>query len=100
MYVTAGSCAITPVRQVVPVDPEASQAHRWPGPHTCSRRCPQMAIDTRHRDKSGEISRKHGNSLIHTLRKTYGQSFAKGCGDDEKLNDVVHKLDLIHLIHD
>jgi len=27
-----------------------------------------MAIDTRHRDTSGEISRKHGNTLIHTLR--------------------------------
>jgi hypothetical protein len=30
-----------------------------------------MAFDTRHRDKSGEISRKHGNTLIRTLRKTY-----------------------------
>jgi hypothetical protein len=35
-----------------------------------------MAFDTRRRDKSGEISRKHGNTLIRTLRKTYGQSFA------------------------
>jgi hypothetical protein len=60
-----------------------------------------MAIDTRHRDK-GEISRKHGNTLIRTLRKTYGQGFAKGCGDDEKLSDVLHKLDepSVRLIHD
>jgi hypothetical protein len=62
-----------------------------------------MAIDTRHRDKSGEISRKHGNTLIRTLRKTYGQSFAEGCSDNDKLADVLHKLDqqsLTRLIDD
>ena len=50
-------------------------------------------LDNRHRDRNGEISRKHGNALIRTLRKTYGQSFAAGCGDTEKLTDVLHKLD-------
>jgi hypothetical protein len=30
-----------------------------------------MAFE-RHRDKDGEISRKHGNTLIGTLRKHYG----------------------------
>jgi hypothetical protein len=62
-----------------------------------------MAINTRHRDNSGEMSRKHGNTLISTLRKTYGAGFAKGCADDEKLNEVLHKLDepsLTQLIHD
>jgi hypothetical protein len=39
-----------------------------------------MAIDTRHRGKTGEIRRKHGNTLIRTLRKTYGPDFAKGEG--------------------
>ena len=37
------------------------------------------------------------------LRKTYGRSFARGCGDDEKLGDVLRKLDepsLAHLIRD
>lgn len=29
----------------------------------------RMAIDTRQRDKSGEISRKHGNTFIRALRK-------------------------------
>jgi len=38
-------------------------------------------------------SKKHGNTLIGTLRKTYGPHFAKGCADDEKLSDVLHKLD-------
>jgi hypothetical protein len=32
----------------------------------------------RHRDNNAEISRKHGNTLIRTLRKTYGPSFAGG----------------------
>jgi hypothetical protein len=51
-----------------------------------------MAFE-RHRDKNGEISRKHGNALIRTLRKHYGASFATGCADDEKLSAVLHKLD-------
>ena len=48
---------------------------------------------TRHRDKNGEMSRKHGNTSMRTLRKSYGAEFAKGCGDDETLSEVLHKLD-------
>ena len=62
-----------------------------------------MPIDDRHRDKNGEISRKHGNTLIRTLRRTYGPGFAAGCKDDAKLSDVLMKLDdtsLSHLIRD
>ena len=62
-----------------------------------------MAIDTRQRDKTGEIGRKHGNTLIRTLRKSYGQSFAGACGNKKKLDDVLNKLDepsLTRLIHD
>lgn len=62
-----------------------------------------MAIDARHRDKNGEIGRKHGNTLIRTLRKTYGAHFAEGCPDDDKLSDVLHKMDeppLSKLVHD
>jgi hypothetical protein len=47
----------------------------------------------RHRDKNGEISRKHGNTLVRTLRKHYGATFAKGCDDSEKLSQVLDKLD-------
>jgi hypothetical protein len=32
-------------------------------------------------DKNGEISKKHDNTLIRTLRKTYGPSFVAGCSD-------------------
>ena len=53
----------------------------------------QPGLDQRHRDKIGEISRKHGNTLIGTLRKQYGPMFAKGCIDQERLGDVLHKLD-------
>ena len=58
-----------------------------------------MALDTRHRERSGEISRKHGNTLIRTLRKTYGESFAPGCADSAKLSDVLSKLDDTSLGH-
>jgi hypothetical protein len=57
----------------------------------------------RYRDKSGEISRKYGNTLIRTLRKTYGANFARDCANDEKLSDVLAKLDkpsLFKLVRD
>ena len=38
----------------------------------------KAGLDNRHRNKDGEISGKHGNTLIRTLRKVYGQSFAAG----------------------
>jgi hypothetical protein len=53
----------------------------------------QPSLDGRHRDKDGEISRKHGNTLIRTLRETYGANFAKGEWGDARLGDVLHRLD-------
>ena len=38
----------------------------------------RTALDGRHRDKTGRIDRKHGNTLVGTLRKTYGDHFANG----------------------
>jgi len=49
-------------------------------------------LDNRHRNKNGEISGKHGNTLIRTLRKVYGQSFAAGYPETEKLSEVLLKL--------
>jgi hypothetical protein len=49
-------------------------------------------LDNRHRNKDGEISHKHGNTLIQTLRKIYGQNFAAGYPGTEKLSDVLLKL--------
>jgi hypothetical protein len=63
----------------------------------------QPGLDNRHRDKNGEISRKHGNTLIRTLRETYGPGFAPGCDPNAKLSDCLHQLDeqsLSQLVHD
>ncbi len=54
-------------------------------------------------DRTGEISRKHGNTLVRTLRKAYGSDFAPGCADNATLGDVLDKMDepsLSRLIHD
>jgi hypothetical protein len=53
----------------------------------------EPGLDNRHRDKNGEISRKHGNTLVGTLRKQYGAAFAPGFKDTDKLSDVLAKLD-------
>ena len=44
-----------------------------------------QGLDGRHRDKDGEISKKHGNTLIGTLRETYGPDFARGEAETAKL---------------
>jgi hypothetical protein len=62
-----------------------------------------MGASARYRDKAGEIGRKHGNTLIGTLRISYGSGFAKGFANDEKLSDVLVKLDegsLFKLVRD
>jgi hypothetical protein len=50
---------------------------------------PQPGLDGRHRDVNGEISRKHGNTRVGTLRETYGESFAQGTRSDAKLSTVL-----------
>ena len=53
----------------------------------------EPGLDDRHRDKNGEISRKHGNTLVRTLRKIYGSGFASGFNDGDKLSTVLRRLD-------
>jgi hypothetical protein len=48
----------------------------------------KASLDNRHRNHDGEISHKHGNTLIRTLRKIYGQGFAAGYPETEKLSEV------------
>jgi hypothetical protein len=63
----------------------------------------QPGLAGRHRDKNGQIARKHGNTLVSTLRQTYGAGFAPGIEGNVKLSDVLHKLDetsLSQLIRD
>jgi hypothetical protein len=48
-----------------------------------------LGLDGRHRDKSGRIEKKHGNTRVSSLRKEYGESFAKGHRGDAKLSTVL-----------
>ena len=52
----------------------------------------EPGLDHRHRDRNGQISRKHGNTLIGTLRKIYGKNFAAGFQDTETLSNTLHEL--------
>ena len=52
----------------------------------------QPGLHGRHRNKDGEISRKHGNTLTRTLGRVYGPGFTQGAGDDDRL-DVLATLD-------
>jgi|HubBroStandDraft_6_1064221.scaffolds.fasta_scaffold222163_4 hypothetical protein len=56
------------------------------------------ARDSRY-DKDGAISRQHGNTLISTLRETYGADFASGFDGDEKLDYTLERLDQESLSH-
>jgi len=50
----------------------------------------QPGLDGRHRDADGRIERKHGNTLVGTLRETYGKSFS-GFRSDAKLSTVLRE---------
>jgi hypothetical protein len=52
----------------------------------------QMArkgLDGRHRDTTGRIDKKHGNTRVGSLRKTYGEHFAKGRRKDMMLKTLL-----------
>jgi hypothetical protein len=62
-----------------------------------------MGVSAHYRDKAGEIGRKYGDTLIGTLRTSYGSGFARGCTDNEKLSEALSKLDessLFKLVRD
>jgi hypothetical protein len=46
-------------------------------------------LDARCRDSDGEIHHKRGDTLIGTLRQTYGADFARGYRSDAKLSTVL-----------
>jgi hypothetical protein len=48
-------------------------------------------LDGRHRNANGEIDRKHGNTLVGTLRETYGEDFAAGHRADMKLSTLLRE---------
>lgn len=53
----------------------------------------QLGSHVRHRYMSGQLNRMHGNTLVGTLRKIYGNDFARGCWEQEKLSQVLVDLD-------
>ena len=52
----------------------------------------KAGLDNRHRNHDGEISHKHGNTTVATLRKIYGQSFAAGHAETKLLSEVLAQL--------
>ncbi len=52
----------------------------------------KTGLDGRHRDSDGQISTKHGNTLVSTLRKIYGKGFAAGYPDTAQLSEVLSHL--------
>ena len=45
-------------------------------------------LDGRQRDENGQIREKRGDTLVGTLRREYGEDFAKGYRSDTKLQTV------------
>lgn len=43
------------------------------------------------RDDTGEIRHKRGDTLVSTLRRTYGEDFARGYRSDAKLGEVLRR---------
>jgi hypothetical protein len=48
-------------------------------------------LDDRCRDEDGEIRHKRRDTLVKTLRKTYGDDFAKGYRSDAELGTVLER---------
>jgi len=44
-----------------------------------------------HRNKTSELSRKHGTTLIGTFRTHHGPRFAKGIAESETHSDALHE---------
>jgi hypothetical protein len=47
-----------------------------------------VGLDQRCRDNDGEIRQKRGDTLVGTLRKTYGTDFASGVRSDTRLDTL------------
>jgi hypothetical protein len=48
----------------------------------------KSGLDDRCRDMDGEIRQKRGDTLVKTLRKTYGPDFAPGVRSDARLDTL------------
>jgi hypothetical protein len=50
-----------------------------------------LGFDVRYRDSAGEIRHKRGDTLVRTLRETYGSDFAAGYRSDMTLSEVLKR---------
>jgi hypothetical protein len=75
-------------------DPAFSHAGRWKFLRRRRLNMPkkgkdcQIGLDQRCRDGDGEIRQKRGDTLVKTLRKTYGPDFAPGVRSDTRLDTL------------
>lgn len=49
-------------------------------------------LDDRCRDQDGEIRQKRGDTLVGTLRKSYGPDFAPGVRSDMRLDTLRERM--------
>jgi hypothetical protein len=54
-------------------------------------------LDDRQRDRDGEIRHKRRDTLVGTLRRTYGEDFAADFRADAKLGTVLRKEGVVTL---
>lgn len=62
----------------------------------------QPELGQRHRDKTGEFRKKHGNTHISTLRQIYGNHFMPGIPGHLTLSEMLHRFEhssLSQLLH-
>ncbi len=52
----------------------------------------QIGLDSRTRDDDGEIRQKRGDTLVRTLRQTYGPDFAPGGRSDMRLDTLRERV--------
>jgi len=57
----------------------------------------RTGLDGRHRDTSGQIDRKHGNTTVKRLRSIYADTFAKGRRSDLMLVNLLADEKVISL---
>jgi hypothetical protein len=48
-------------------------------------------LDDRCRNENGETRHKNGNTRVDTLRRTYGDDFARGVRGDMKLENLLDR---------
>jgi hypothetical protein len=51
----------------------------------------KTGLDDRSRDQNGEIRHKRSDTLVGTLRKEYGEGFAKGIRSDATLGTLLEQ---------